>query len=171
MKNKHMFSDKHPVLSLLIFTFGGFLVSEFLIGIMIMFALLPLGIDKTTGTAIGGCIGSVLVLIIWYRWFSPEYRFMPGKGDIKGSLVLISPILIYWVLLFGLFGYFAGGIPFRAVGFQTVALALMAGMVEEVCFREIAVSFMAKKMMNEKAIPLMRLLQAFFSDLRICPTW
>ncbi|MBQ8665786.1 MAG: CPBP family intramembrane metalloprotease [Lachnospiraceae bacterium] len=155
MKNKHMFSDKHPVLSLLIFTFGGFLVSEFLIGIPIMFALSFLRIDRTAGTSIGGCIGSALVLLIWYRWFSQEYRFMPEKGDIRDSFVLISPILIYWALLFGMFGYLAGGIPFRAVGLDTVAMALMAGLVEEVCFREIAISFMAKKMMAEKRIPLM----------------
>ncbi|MBQ9605602.1 MAG: CPBP family intramembrane metalloprotease, partial [Lachnospiraceae bacterium] len=155
MKSKHRFSDKHPVLSLLIFTFGGFLVSEFVIGIIIMMALKPLGLDTTTGTAIGGSIGAAVVLLVWYRWFSPEYRFLPQKGDIRGSFVLIAPILIYWVLLFGMFGYLAGGIPFRAAGLQTVVLALMAGMVEEVCFREIAISFMAKKLMNEKRIPLM----------------
>ena len=164
-KHKDRFSDKHPVLGLLVFTFGGFLVSEFLIGIVVMFALLQLGVDKTTGTAIGGCIGSAVVLLLWYKWSSPEYRFMPEKGDIRGSFAVISPILIYWVLLFGLFGYFAGGIPFRAVGLETVALALMAGMVEEVCFREIAVSFMAKKLMDEKRIPLMAVASGFLFGL------
>ena len=166
MKNKkHEFSDKHPVLSLLLFTFGGYFVSEFLIGIPIMFALSSLGVDTTTGASIGGCIGSVLVLIIWFRWFSPQYRYRPEKGDIKGAFVLMSPILIYWVLLFGLFGYFAGGFPFRAVRLNTVAMALMAGLVEEVCFREIAVSFMAKKMMNEKTIPLMAVASGFLFGL------
>ncbi|MBQ8665801.1 MAG: CPBP family intramembrane metalloprotease [Lachnospiraceae bacterium] len=155
MKNKHNFSDKHPVLSLLIFTFGGFLVAEFIIGMIFMFALESItGLDATTSVSLGGAIGSLFVLIIWYRWFSPEYRFMPQKGEIKDSFRLLWPILIYWVIVFGIYGYFAGGIPFRIVGIQSVAVALLAGLAEEVCFREIALSFMAKKFLNEKRIPL-----------------
>ena len=165
MKSKHKLSDRLPVLGLLIFTFGGYLVSEFLIGIPMMFLLRLLGVDATTGTAIGGCIGSAVVLFIWYRWFSPEYRFAPRKGDIRGSIVLLSPIVIYWLLLFGLYGYFAGGIPFRVVGIQSVLLALLAGLVEEVCFREIAISFMARKIMNEKRIPLMAIVSGFLFGL------
>lgn len=146
---------------MLIFTFGGFLIAEFVIGMIIMFALEPFGFDATTGISIGGCIGSLLVLILWYRWFSPEYHFMPEKGDIKGSFVLLSPILIYWVIIFGIYGYYAGGIPFRIVGLSSVAMALMAGLVEEVCFREIAISFMARKMMDERKIPIIAVVSGF----------
>ena len=153
MKKKYF--DKHPVLGLLIFTYGGFIVAEFLIGVAAAFALSRFGFDTGTTAAVSGCIGSILVLILWYLINQPEYRFMPRKGEISGSFKLILiPMLVYWVMIFGIIAYFCKGFPFAPIGKKEFFMAVMAGLVEEVCFREIAVSYMAKHWMSEKNIPL-----------------
>lgn len=151
---KKRFTDKHPVLGLLLFTYGAFIISEFLVGIILMFALSSVIKDSETATAIGGCIGAVLVLVLWYARYSKEYHFMPRKGELSGALRLIMPpMLVYWLFLFGAYAVLAKAFPFAAPTMKIFFLALLAGLVEEVCFREVAVSFMARTMMSEKRIP------------------
>ena len=143
------------MLGLLLWTYGTFVIAEFMFGIIATFTIGNTGMDPGTATAIGGSVGSILVLIFWYLRNRKEYRFMPRKGDISGSLKLIFlPMLIYWILLFGSYAYFAKGFPFAPVGLKEIMMASMAGLVEEVCFREIAVSYMARHWMSEKRIPL-----------------
>ena len=152
---KKKLSEKHPVLGLLLFTYGGFIVAEFLIGVVAALVLSEFGFDTRTTAAVSGCIGSILVLILWYLINQPKYRFMPRKGEISGSFKLILiPMLVYWAMIFGFFAYFCKGFPFAPIGMREFFMAVMAGLVEEVCFREIAVSYMAKRWMSEKNIPL-----------------
>lgn len=153
---KQKLSDKYPVLGLLICTYSAFIVSEFVIGLIFTFVLSSVfRTDPTTSAAAGGSIGAFIVLIFWYLRNSPQYRFMPRKGEIAGAFRLITvPMLIYWVLLFGEYAFIGKGFPFGAPTVKYFFMALMAGLVEEVCFREIAVSYMAKTMMNGKNIPV-----------------
>lgn len=163
---KQRFSDKHPILGLLVFTYAGFLISEFVVGVIVMFALTSIGVEAKTATAIGGSIGALLVLIWWYLRNRPQYHSMPRKGEVGGAFKLIFiPMLIYWILLFGSYGFVAKGFPFGLVGAKEVFMALMAGMVEEVCFREIAVSFMAKHWMNDRKIPLIAVVSGLLFGL------
>lgn len=163
---KQRFSDKHPVLGLLLWTYGTFVIAEFLFGIIATFTIGEIGIEPGTATAIGGTVGSILVLIFWYLHNWKEYHFMPRKGDIVGSLGLIFlPNLIFWILLFGSYAYFAKGFPFAPVGLKQVMMALMAGLVEEICFREIAVSYMAKHWISEKSIPLIAVISGLMFGL------
>lgn len=163
---KEKFSDKHPVLGLLLFTYAGFLVSEFIIGMIGMAALTSIGVEVATATAIGGSIGSFVVLIWWYLRNRPQYRFMPRKGEVSGAFkLIIIPMLIYWILLFGSYGFVVKGFPFRLIGVKEFFMALMAGTVEEVCFREIAVSFMAKHWMNDKKIPVIAVVSGLLFGL------
>ena len=151
---KENFSDKHPLASLLLFSYGSFVIAEFLIGVIVTMLLAPTGVDKEMVLAICGSIGSLLILVFWYLRNRPQYRFMPRKGEISGSFkLMIGPKLFLWVMIFGLYAYFAKGSPFGPIGLKEVFMCLMAGLVEEVCFREIAVSFMAKHWLNEKTIP------------------
>ncbi len=155
---KVKFSDKHPVISLPLFTYGAYLLAQYVIGMIIMFPLhMGLGLDATTATTTGGVIGSLIVLLIWYKRWSPEYRFMPEKGDISGSFMLCSPFLVFWVILFGMYAVMVKGNPFGAPTLSDFTSALMAGISEEVIFREIAVSHMAKHWRSEKAIPIIAL--------------
>ena len=123
-------------------------------------------LESATATSIGGSVGAILVLIFWYLHNRKEYRFMPRKGDIGGALKLIVlPSLIYWILLFGAFAYFAKGFPFAPVGLKQIMMASMAGLVEEICFREIAVSYMVRHWMSEKRIPLIAVLSGLMFGL------
>ena len=159
---KQRFSDKHPVLGLLVWTYGALVIAELLFGVVATFTVGKIIAEEGTATAIGGCVGSILVLILWYLRNRKDYRFWPRKGDISASIKLIFlPMLIYWILLFGSYAYFAKGFPFAPTGLKGIAMALMAGLVEEICFREIAVSYMAKHWMSENKIPLI----AVFSGL------
>lgn len=158
---KKKFSEKHPVLGLLVCTYSGFIVSEFLIGIIAALVLSRFGFDTGTTAAISGCIGSILVLVLWYLINQPEYRFMPRKGEINGSFKLILiPMLVYWVMIFGVFAYFCKGFPFAPIGMKELFMAIMAGLVEEVCFREVAISYMAKRWMSEKNITMIAIASA-----------
>lgn len=163
---KQRFTDKHPILGLLLWTYGAFVISEMLFGVIATFAIGENGLEPGTATGIGGSVGSILVLVFWYLHNRKEYHFMPRKGDIGGSLKLIFlPMLVYWILLFGAYAYFAKGFPFAPIGLKQIMMASMAGLVEEVCFREIAVSYMAGHWMSEKRIPLIAALSGFLFGL------
>lgn len=57
--------------------------------------------------------------------------------------------------MFATFGFFAGRIPFDPLSFEDAASSLMAGITEEVAFRELPISYMARQWRDEKKIPLM----------------
>ncbi|SEP94077.1 CAAX protease self-immunity [Lachnospiraceae bacterium NE2001] len=163
---KQKFTEKHPVFGLLFYTYAGFIISEFLVGIIITFILYNRGVNQETAVAFGGCVGAILVLAIWYLKNRKEYHFMPRKGDISGTIKLtILPMLIYWVLLFSSYAVFCKGFPFASIGPKEFFMALMAGLVEEICFREIAVSYMAKRWMSEKRIPLIAIISGVMFGL------
>ena len=86
---KQRFTDKHPILGLLLWTYGAFVISEMLFGVIATFAIGENGLEPGTATGIGGSVGSILVLVFWYLHTRKEYHFMPRKGDIGGSLKLI----------------------------------------------------------------------------------
>ncbi len=152
---KQRFSDRRPVWGLLLWTYGAFLISEFLVGMISAFLLPKAGLDRGTATALGSCIGAILVLLFWYLRNRPAYRFLPRKGEIGGSFrLMLVPMLLFWIVLFGSYAYFVKGFPFAPIGLREILMACMAGLVEEICFREIALSFMARHWMTEKRIPL-----------------
>ena len=166
MNMKQKFSEKHPILGLLVFTYSAFVIAQLLAGIVATFVLTKIGFSLGLAAGIGGCMGSLLVLIIWGLSNRPEYRFMPRKGEISGSLKLICiPMLLYWILVFGSYAYFGKGFPFAPVGPKEVFMALMAGLAEEICFREIAVSYMAKHWMSEKSIPMIAVISGLMFGL------
>ncbi len=155
--NKVKFSEKHPVLGLLLTTYGSFVVAQMVIGSIIAFPLIQMvGLDTTGAAGIGAVIGSLVVLAFLYKRSSPEYRFIPGKGSALGSFRLISPIILFWIILYGLYAIFltGGKVTFAAISFSEIMACLMAGMSEEIIFREIAISYMTKHWKSEKMIPV-----------------
>lgn len=159
-KNKHehkptgKFSDKHPIIGLLVITYGSYLVAQFLIGLILFVLLQSKGVDQTVAMTIGAIIGSFIVLIFWYKKTSPIYRFMPRTGDVTGSIKLMWPILIYWGLMYLCYFILANGFRPGAITFATFMTCLMAGLSEEIIFREIAISYMTKHFRGEKVIPV-----------------
>ncbi len=152
---KTKFSDRHPVLSLLLFTYGAYFLAQYLIGISIAFILNGLmGLDTTTATTTGAVIGSLIVLALWYKRCSPEFRINSGKGSFTGAIRLLAPIAILWVMLIVMYSAAAGKIPFTVLNIPTLMSCLMAGLSEEIIFREIAISHMTKYFRSEKMIPI-----------------
>ena len=153
-KREHKFLNKHTILGVILLMYGSFLFIEFVVGFPVEMVLEKFGCDKDTGLGIGAIIGSLLALFIWFRFFSPEYKWKPQEGEWSKTFRLLSPILIYWVLIFGMYGIFAKGFPFGAIG-ASLFTAIMAGIAEEVAFREIGISYLARQWKDESKIIMM----------------
>ena len=157
---EHKFLNKHTVLGALLLMFFNFVFIEFFVGTIAGIICGHAGIDKTTGLAAGSIIGSLLALIIWFRFFSPEYKWKPESGSWGKSFKLLIPFLIYWVILFSAFGAYAKGLPFGAISISALLTSIMAGAGEEVAFREVGTSYLARQWKDESKIVLMAVIPA-----------
>ena len=81
------------------------------------------------------------------------------------------PLYIYWVILFGTFGFFAKGIPFGVISIPTLLTAIMAGTAEEVAFREVGISYLARQWKDENKIILMAIIPAVAFALTHVPNY
>ena len=140
--------------------FFNFVFIEFIVGTIAGVICGHAGIDKTTGLAAGAIAGSFLALFIWFRFFSPEYKWKPESDSWGKSFKLLIPFFIYWVILFSAFGVYAKGIPFGAIGISSLLTSIMAGAAEEVAFREVGTSYLARQWKDENKIVLMALVPA-----------
>ena len=157
---EHKFLDNHTVLGVILLMYFNFVLIEFVIGAASAVISEHAGIDHTAGLATGSIIGSILALILWFRFFSPEYKWKPVSGSWGKSFKLLIPLYIYWVVLFGVFGYCAKGFPFGALSIPTFLTAIMAGAAEEVAFREVGISYLARQWKDESKIILMAIIPA-----------
>ena len=157
---EHKFLNKHTVLGALLLMFFNFVFIEFFVGTIAGIICGHAGIDKTTGLAAGSIIGSLLALIIWFRFFSPEYKWKPESGSWGKSFKLLIPFFIYWVILFSAFGVYAKGLPFGAISISALLTSIMAGAGEEVAFREVGISYLARQWKDENKIILMAIIPA-----------
>ena len=66
-----------------------FVLIEFVFGTVTAIICKHAGIDQTSGLAAGSIIGSILALIIWFRFFSPEYRWKPERHKIIAIIGLL----------------------------------------------------------------------------------
>ena len=158
MNTKKSVSGTKQILLLLVLTFGSFLLAQLVVGLIFMLPLSSAGLDSTTAFTIGGIVGSLLVLALWYKINSATYRFMPTNSELTGSFFLLSPFVVYWILLFGSYGILAGSVPFVRIDRTLIMISIMAGMSEEIVFREIAISYMTKIWRSEKVITVIALL-------------
>ena len=153
---KHKILDNHTFLGIFLLMFGGFFLMQFVIGAPLGFAAMKLtGTSATSYVALFAAVGGLIVLFFHFFRFSPEYNWKTSFSQTVAGLKLLWPILIYWIVLFTTFGFFAGRIPFGPLSFEGAASSLMAGVTEEVAFRELPISYMARQWRDEKKIPLM----------------
>ncbi len=158
---KMKFSDKHPVLSLLLFTYGSYLLAQYVFGMIFMFIFhSAFGMNATEATTIGAVIGSLIVLALWYKRCSPELRIRSGKGSFIGSIKFLAPILIYWIAIVATYSTLAGKLALGPLTLGSVTSCLMAGVSEEIIFREISITHMTKYFRGEKMIPVIALVSA-----------
>ena len=152
---EHKFLNQHTMAAAVLLMFGGFVVFDVLAGIA--GGLIAHG---TVGVGAGGIIGSIIALIIWFNFFKPEYKWKPEPGDWGKTFKLLLPVVVFWIALFGFFGVLAGGVPFGAIPLTSILAAIMAGAVEEVCFREVGISYLARQWRDENKIILMAIIPA-----------
>ena len=137
-----------------------FVLIDFVIGATSAIICEHAGIDNKIGLGAGAIIGSILALIIWFRFFSPEYKWKPESGSWGKSFRLLIPLYLYWVFLFGTFGYLSKSFPFGAISLSSFLAAIMAGAGEEVAFREVGISYLARQWKDENKIILMAIIPA-----------
>lgn len=152
---EHKFLNKHTIAGVLLLMFGNFIVFNILAAVIGSMLL-----GRENGAGAGGVIGSVIALILWCRYFQPEYKWKPEPGDWGKSLKLLLPVIVYWILMFGMFGIIAGGVPFGALPLSSILMAIMAGASEEVCFREIGISYLARQWRDENKIIFIALISS-----------
>ena len=96
--------------------------------------------------------GGFIVLIFYYFWYRPEYKWKRNKNEAWKFTV---PILIYWVLFFGVSYAIAAGHCTLGVPTLSAALPMIAaGICEEVAFREVGISYMRRQLKGENKILL-----------------
>ena len=157
---EHKFLNKHTVLGVFLLMYFNFVLIDFVIGATSAIICEHAGIDNKIGLGAGAIIGSILALIIWFRFFSPEYKWKPESGSWGKSFRLLIPLYIYWVFLFGTFGYLSKSFPFGAISLSSFLAAIMAGAGEEVAFREVGISYLARQWKDENKIILMAIIPA-----------
>ena len=153
---KHKILDNHSVLGIFLLMYGSFILMQFVIGAPLGFAAHKLtGASATSCVAFFCVVGGLIVLFAHFFWFSPEYNWKTPASQTIVGIKLLWPILIYWIVAFSTFGYYAGRFPFGPLSFASALSAMMAGVTEEIAFRELPISYMARQWRDEKKIPLM----------------
>ncbi len=155
---KHRIFDRHTGLGLFLMMIGGLFLSQVVLGGLLSLAVMRTGPDFRTSLTMTAGFGGLLLLAFHYFWFTPEYDWRYKKENIPAGFKLLLPILGYWAILFGMFGFFAGRIPFGPITLTQLCSAAGAGMTEEVVYRELPISYMARQWRDEKKIPLMVLI-------------
>ncbi len=155
---KHAIFDRHTGWGLFLMMFGGLFLAQGVFGGLLSLLVMRTGLDFQTAFTVAGGFGGLILLALHYVWFSPEYNWGYKKENIAEGFKLLLPIVIYWVVNFTMYGFFAGRIPFGPVTLFELGSAVGAGITEEVVFRELPISYMARQWRDEKKIPLMVLI-------------
>lgn len=136
---KHKFIDKHPVGGALVFALLMYILRE-------LITLVPSVIHALIGNEIPVICQIIYMLIgvfgvfAFYKWwFSPEFKGVLTDGDVKGGLVMLLFMFIYWVI-----GVIAMNIDhtftLQKITMPTLLVSLTAGFVEELIFRHAVIS-------------------------------
>ena len=157
---EHKFLNKHTIPGVFLLMYFNIVLIDFVIGSAFAIICDHAGIDPKIGLGAGAIIGSILALIIWFRFFSPEYKWKPESVSWGKSFRLLIPLYICWVLLVGMYAYLTKGFPFRAISISSLLAAIMAGAGEEVAFREVGISYLARQWKDENKIILMAIIPA-----------
>jgi membrane protease YdiL (CAAX protease family) len=142
---KQRFIDKHTIATSIILMFGLLFLSEVVLGGTLGIIGQFTGQDATMLGAIGGIAGGVVSYVIWRLIFKKDYRPCKIGQDFLKTSIYCLPILIVWVVLIAIYAFNVKGNPFRMLAASQIPVAMTAGIVEEIIFREIGVAYLARQ--------------------------
>lgn len=154
---KHKLSEnrslKHVIIVTVLMMFGYFILSQLVLGLFIGIPVSNIcGIeDMSVLTSPLSCIGGLVMLFFFYWWFRPEYQWKPRNTAF--AFKAAAPILIYWFVYYVvLFTIAAGHLTFGLdrVTFNSITFGAMAGICEEMAFREVGISYMKRQLRDNK---------------------
>ena len=164
---RHRLSENKSLIAVVLVTllmmFGYFYLAQILLGFGVSFPLILLFSGKTvdeifndeamveSAAVTGAIFASIGLLFFYYHWFKPEFKWKPRKTAL--SWKLISPILIYWIIFFGItYTVVSGNFTFGIPTYDAVIFTVGAGVCEEISFRAIGISYMRRQRKGEKHI-------------------
>ena len=135
----------------------------------IIFAMLLVGIggslfDKVSSNAgyIGACIFAVITMIVFWLWFSPEFKgFVKPGCSAKSICILVIPLVL--LEIFTLIEPLILQRPFYFnPSLSAVFMALAAGFGEETMFRILSLAIVMKYVKKEKRFAVIIILAVIF---------
>lgn len=146
---KHTFSDKHPIITSILWILIGLTVTS----------IVAVIIDATIGVFVAdyywhkGFVGTIVcslaILGIYKLWFSGEF-----EGNLKGGnpAVALKPSIVFVVLwVYAIVSCLITG-DFALPGIGSIGIALAAGISEEILIRGVPLSLMMRKRRDSKWI-------------------
>lgn len=147
----------------LLMMFGYFYMAQIVLGCGLSIPMVILFSNRTveeifddgplveTAAMTGAIFASIILLFFYYHWFKPEYKWKPRRTSL--SWKLISPIMIYWFVFFGIaYTVVSGNFTFGIPTYNAVIFTVGAGVCEEISFRAIGISYMKRQLKGEKHI-------------------
>ncbi len=147
----------------LLMMFGYFYMAQIVLGCGLSIPMVILFSSRTieeifddgplveTAAMTGAIFASIILLFFYYHWFKPEYKWKPRRTSL--SWKLISPIMIYWFVFFGIaYTVVSGNFTFGIPTYDAVIFTVGAGVCEEISFRAIGISYMKRQLKGEKYI-------------------
>ena len=164
---QHKLTDKHPVLSAILFALGGFLLISII-------AYAVSAIIKDNGKSTAQCLACLSVIITalliglaYKRWFRPEFEgaMIGGRINIGFKLILIQVGYSTLVSVIKLFDDSVFHMP-TAV---SILAALQAGIMEEILYRGMMMSTVMRKWKQDenKVIPAAVICAAVFGGVHM----
>ena len=141
---KHNLTDKHPVISAILFGILGFIVMQALVvAINSIIGGLIEGYPNVTGP-VGTIIATVLLLLFFKWWFKPEYLGSIKGSDYESVWLFVGTYAVFLLVTFIIDRLFSGtkaAIPVLS----NALISLLAGMTEEASFRGFMVPVLMRK--------------------------
>ena len=139
------FLKKHTFPGLLLLIGGSMFFAEVLFVNLCGYILGSIGINPEPFSDIALIFGGFLSLFFFRCLFRKEYHPLPIWENFGRSLRYAYPIYLIWVFILGMYAFFAKGFPMATPDAEIIMRSISAGLVEEIIFREISISFLQKK--------------------------
>lgn len=143
--SKHYLADKVPlILSAVLMLAGAFLPNIIISSIIDPFYNESNGITLQILWCIGVVIISFLCLLLFDKWFSPEYESSMRSEGLAYGLKLLLPTIIFWTVWMTAKAVMKQA-KFYPLDLEVIVKGLRPGVSEEIFFRAIGIALILRK--------------------------